>query len=373
VPPAVATRHAGLDRLKAGTTLLVVLHHTAIVYGGSGSWYWRELPTSERWSSLLLTFFCAVNQAWFMGLFFLLAGYFTPGALQAKGTAAFVRDRLLRLGLPLLVYGFVIGPATIALAQTARGRDFGATLLQLWQRPVFEAGPLWFAWALLLFTAAALLRGRFVAPMRPADPAAPWPRDSTLLAAALAVAAVAFALRLAWPVGTTLAALQIGYFASYAALFAFGYHAAGARLLERVPPGQARRWRRVAAVTLPVLAVVALAAPQTSALAGRAEGGLSVPAAVYALWEPLVAWGVIGTLLLRAGRATTSPLWDTLARRAFAVYVVHPAVVVGISLALHGWAAPPLLKFACAGVVSCALCVLLAGGLLRVPLLRRVL
>lgn len=373
-PLAGSTRHAGLDRLKAGTTLLVVLHHTAIVYGGSGSWYWRELPAGDSPSSLVLTFFCAVNQAWFMGLFFMLAGYFTPGAFEAKGVAGFLRDRLVRLGVPLLFYGFVIGPATIALAQTARGDPFGATLLHFWQRGVFEAGPLWFAWALLLLTAAALCFWRLAAPSQPpADPAGHWPGERTLLAAALAIAMAAFVLRLVWPVGTTVAALQLGYCAGYIALFAFGCRAAGTRWLERVPPERARRWRRVTALALPVLALVALAGPHVPALAGRAEGGLSIPSVVYALWEPLVAWGVIGTLLVRAASAPPSAVWDGLARRAFGVYVIHPPVVVGVTLALHGWAAPPLLKFACAGAAACVLCVALAGALLRVPLLRRVL
>ena len=123
-------RHAGIDALRAGTTLLVVLHHTAITYGAIGGWYYKEILTDGSLSSMLLVFFCTLNQAWFMGLFFLLAGYYTPAQLQSKGSWKYLRDRLQRLGIPLLVYGFVIGPATIALAQTARGKPFPDTLLR---------------------------------------------------------------------------------------------------------------------------------------------------------------------------------------------------------------------------------------------------
>ena len=56
-------RHDGLDRLKAGVTLLVIFHHTAITYGGAGGWFYRELAQSDRPSSILLTFFCAINLA----------------------------------------------------------------------------------------------------------------------------------------------------------------------------------------------------------------------------------------------------------------------------------------------------------------------
>ena len=91
-----------IDRLRVVLTALVIAHHTAISYGGSGSWFYREVTDGGRPSSLLLTLFCAVNQSFFMGMFFLLAGYFTPGSLRRKGPARFLMDRGLRLGVPLL-------------------------------------------------------------------------------------------------------------------------------------------------------------------------------------------------------------------------------------------------------------------------------
>lgn len=72
-------RNGALDALRAVTTVLVVFHHAAITYGSDGDWFYREAMPSPAPSSLVLTFFCAFNQAWFIGLFFLLAGYFTPG------------------------------------------------------------------------------------------------------------------------------------------------------------------------------------------------------------------------------------------------------------------------------------------------------
>jgi len=101
-------RFVGLDTLRAATTLLVVFHHTALTYGGTGAWYYREVPVSTAPSSVALTILCALDQSWFMGLFFLLAGYFTPGALDRKGPRRFMADRLLRLGLPILVFGLVL-------------------------------------------------------------------------------------------------------------------------------------------------------------------------------------------------------------------------------------------------------------------------
>ncbi len=362
-------RDDAIDAARVFTTALVVLHHTSITYGGSGGWFYREVPTSGAWSSLLLTFFCAVNQAWFMGFFFLLAGYYTTPSLLAKGAWPFLSGRLLRLGLPLLLFGFVLGPATIALARMSQGKPFLETLLALWSRGEFEKGPMWFAWSLLLLALLTLPFKRWLGVVRP------MPTDLVLLCAALFIGAVALALRQWWPVGTEAWGIQWGYAASYVVLYIAGLLAAPGRWLQVWPDASVQRWRLVARWTLPVLPLVALLGPRLFGWQGRAEGGLSVLSAVYAWWEPFLAWGLILRLLQRCRQrsAVLGPLGREMARRAFAVFVIHPPVVVAVSLAWRAVAAPALLKFALTGAVSLLLCYLLAGLALRLPGLKRIL
>jgi fucose 4-O-acetylase-like acetyltransferase len=69
-----------------------------------------------------------------------------------KGSARFVLDRILRLGIPLIIYGFLIGPVTIALAKAENFQSFGEILGNLLAIGTFNWGPLWFAQALLIFT-----------------------------------------------------------------------------------------------------------------------------------------------------------------------------------------------------------------------------
>ena len=64
--------------------------------------------------------------------------------------------------------------------------------------------------------------------------------------------------------------------------------------------------------------------------------------------------------------------WRALARRAYLIYIIHPPILVGVSLALGGLAAPALVKFALAGSAASALCFLAAGALLAIPAVRRV-
>jgi peptidoglycan/LPS O-acetylase OafA/YrhL len=370
--PDLRERNGGIDALRAAVTLLVVFHHTAITYGAIGGWYYRELAPDESLGGRLLILFCTVNQAWFMGLFFLLAGYYTPGALERHGTASFVRERLLRLGIPLVVYFLVLHPLTVALAQTARGRSFVRVFEYLWSHGRFEPGPLWFAEALLIFTAAWLLVRALRKPVAAIDQ--PPPSNIALLAAAIGTGIAAFLLRLVWPVGVNVVFLQLGYFASYIALFAAGCAAARGRWLDRIPVSRTKLWLVIAWLAVPVFPVIELVAPHVAWLAGRSEGGWNLQAVAYAFWEPFVAWGfILGLLSLfqRHFAALNGP-WRSLARRAFLIYIIHPPILVGAALAWRDIAAPALVKFLVTGSVACALCYLAAGLLLRVPGVARI-
>lgn len=365
-------RRVFLDRLRILLTALVVLHHTAITYGAMGGWYWRDpgvLPIMD-WSTMLLSLFCAVNQSFFMGFFFLIAGYFTPPALARKGEWRFVKDRLYRLGIPLLAYGLVLGPLTAAMATTTAESPFAARLLRIGSRPQFNIGPLWFAEALLLFALGYLLWRR-LRPQTVADQSPPLPGRAAIFVSALGVGAAAFALRLVFPVGTEVMGLQLGYFASYVFLYAVGCAASRNAALERIAAHHARPCLLVSLLALPLLPAVLI----VSGNFDGGAGGWNAKAAIYAFWEPLLAWGIMLSLLwqfrLRGDRPGPATAW--LAERAYAVFIAHPPVLVGISMLFAGWPAPPLLKFALVGALTCCACLACASLALLIPGSRRVL
>jgi hypothetical protein len=335
-----------IDRLRVVLTALVILHHTAITYGGSGGWFYREVSDGGTPTSLLLTVFCAVNQSFFMGMFFLLAGYFTPASVARKGVGHFLRERLVRLGIPLLVFGFVLGPLAVALAGVPQGGRIGERWLALLSQGTFVIGPLWFAWALLLF-ALAFVAWRRARPEPVAEPGRPLPSSFAWLLAALAVGAAALGVRQFVPVGENVLGLQLGYFASYAFLFALGCVASRYRWLERVERRQAMHWAWATLFAIPLLFV---AAAFSGALDGKPvnfNGGLGLPAVIYAFWEPFVAWGVIASLLVlfRDRFNAPSSVWQGWGAQAYGAFIVHAPIVVGLSIALAGWAVAPALKF----------------------------
>ncbi|MBV9792236.1 MAG: acyltransferase family protein, partial [Chloroflexi bacterium] len=95
--PQSSARLVFVDTLRVALTILVVMHHLAVTYGASAPWYYIEAPQDDGLTFIVLLIFILFNQAWFMGCFFLIAGYFTPASYDRKGAGAFLKDRLLRL------------------------------------------------------------------------------------------------------------------------------------------------------------------------------------------------------------------------------------------------------------------------------------
>jgi peptidoglycan/LPS O-acetylase OafA/YrhL len=360
-----------IDRLRSVMTVLVILHHTAITYGAMGGWFWHEVQPSRTPSSILLILFCTTNQAYFMGFFFLLAGYFTPASLDRKGYGKFILDRFLRLGIPVLAFALILGPLTAALVTAAQGDGFWPTWLAIWRHKEFISGPLWFAEALLSFSLCYVLVRRIAGPQPNGSKTAnagqsPLPSWRAWLLGALIVGASALALRQVFPIGSSL----YGYWAMYIFLFVVGIRAKPRNWLAQLTWKSARPWIIIACIAWPIL-------PSGWLLAsGRANfnTGFSWAACLYAFWEPIVAWGLISAWLLvfRERMNRPSAFWDWLNRRAYAVYIIHPPVLVGIALLLHSWVAPALVKFSVVGALACVATWLFADPLVRLPGVRRI-
>ncbi|TAG25310.1 MAG: acyltransferase [Burkholderiales bacterium] len=365
------TRHFYIDRLRVLLTGLVIFHHTAITYGASGGWFYRERATDASASSQLLTLFCAVNQSFFMGAFFLLAGLYVPTALERKGAKTFLKERLVRLGLPVLAFGLLLGPLTVMLARLRDGSRSAPIFEKL---PLFELGPLWFPWSLLLFSMGYVLLRAFF-PKAQLRLQTPMPSNAAWMRAAIGVGLAALLLRQWVPVGHSVLGLQLGYFASYVFLFSLGCAAASRDWIERLSWPQARLWLIVSLLAIPLLPMAISLAARISSAPQNFSGGLNISSITYAFWEPLVAWGIIAALLVvfRQRFNFAHARWDRWGRQAYGAFVVHAPITVALSTALSGWAAPALVKFALIGSLAVITSFFVSGVMLRAKWVQRAL
>jgi len=351
-----------VDNLRVLLTSLVVLHHIATMYA-LPLWYYTEKPTSGA-AVLGLTVFLLVDQAWFMGAFFLLSGYFTPGSYERKGPRAFLRHRLIRLGIPLVVFYFVLNPILYV------GAYHGGSVFEFYLHTI-GAGPLWFVFALLVFDAAyAILR--HMTGNRPPRERKPL-SYRMVIGFVLALALLTYALRTVIPIGFWVPVVDFptsAYLPQYVGFFVLGTAAYRRDWLSTIT-------NRLGKVGL-AMAIGGTLIFLPLALAGGMDawgGRGTVGSLFYALWDSTFAVGAVLTLLtfFRGKFATQGPVRRYLSGHAFTVYVIHAFVVTAAGYALSGLALPTLAKFGIAAVVVLPACFLLAGPVRRLPGVRRVL
>jgi glucan biosynthesis protein C len=347
--------------------VLVIAHHSAIAFGGAGDWYLRI----EK-GSIPLTVFCAVNQSFFMGLLFFLAGYFTPGAYARKGAARFASDRLLRLGVPTVVYGLAIGPwlaraVDPTLAAIPATEFFTRIVLP---RVIGFPGPLWFVVALLVFSFAWLATSAHGE--RPAAPAPLEHRHIALLV--VGVAAISFAVRFAYPIGRNWWVFQLAFFPQYVALFWLGTRTAGLDLAA-LPTARILPWALASGAAFLAFGPLLVLGGGTSGELKPYLGGAHWQAAALALWEQVMAAGICLTLVRFASRWRPLPRapWASLSANAYAIYVVHAPAVVAATLVVKDWPVAALLRFLATAIIATAAAWAAAAALRALPPVRRVL
>jgi len=355
-----------LDRLKIMLTVLVVLHHTAIVYGGTGGWYYYE-HQDDMVANALLTIFNAVNQSFFMGLFFFISGYVSPASYDRQGARTFMSARLIRFGIPLLAYMLFIDPLLRYVSAEYEG-SFGSYLRhEMLEHPWrglldFSTGPLWYLVALLIFF-LGYIGFRRLRKGRSSKPPIALTRK-IILSYLAAVIAANFLTRLVFPIGTSWLNLQLGYFPAYIGLFMAGIAAYRGQWLDRLKAETARKWGWTGFILILILPAGMAAGGALDGNTAAFMGGWSWQAAFYAAFDPLLGLGMTYWLLARFRDRRNGPASATtrlLSSNAFTVYIVHAPVVTYTAYALRQLAWSPLLKFVLVGSVSVLICFSLAS------------
>lgn len=108
--PANPERFHALDATRAFALLLGVLFHAAwtFVPRASGG------PIVDISGHAVFDWFFFAAHTFRMQLFFLIAGFFTRLLHQKLGTLGFAKHRLARIGLPFLIFWFLLLPPTMA-------------------------------------------------------------------------------------------------------------------------------------------------------------------------------------------------------------------------------------------------------------------
>ena len=175
IPRYSSRTSLALANLRGIVILIVLAFHSMLAYldwiPAAGSRFdsppfnWRAFPIVDSHRFFGFDLICAWQDVYLMSLMFFLSGLFVWPSLVRKKDWAFLRDRVLRLGLPFAFGIAVVIPVAIypVYRLTAADPSIAAYWHSLLALPFWPNGPLWFLWQLLAlnFIAAGV---HFIAP-----------------------------------------------------------------------------------------------------------------------------------------------------------------------------------------------------------------
>ncbi|WP_329054032.1 acyltransferase [Streptomyces violaceus] len=390
-PGRVEHRLAWLDNLRIALTVLVVLHHAAQPYGPADWWYIEGQPHAGALATL-----SAVDGAFFMSLFFFVSAVLVPNSYARRGAWPFLKSRLIRLGVPVVVGALTIVPGLLhayyvhyrRYPPIPFPRYYTDVYLGLGEKPPDWTGPswpdlqfahLWFIQNLLAYSVlyvlcrqvGRVLRRRHSERVR-SERSAPGHRALLWLTAAIAV--TTFLVRLRYPLDKWvpfLDFLQIepARLPQYATFFTLGVLAHRHDWLERFDARTGWIWLSGG------LAGVALLFAIGAEAGCFGPGGFNGPAALWAAYDSALCVSLsVGLLMLfREAVTRTSRLSIELAADSYGVYIVHLPLVVAVQYYLADRGLSAVGAWAVVSVLVVPAAFLLAAGLRRLLGLRRAL
>jgi ABC-type Na+ efflux pump permease subunit len=377
-----------VDHWRAALAILVVLHHVAMVYGAVlPMFYYLEPPFSspgviDPIAYLVLLVFSLLNQAWFMGAFFLLAGYFAPGSYDRKGPWAFFKDKLVRLGIPLVVFWLVLNPLSWLGLWLMPTSLTGITTPPTWQTYLrfIGLGPLWFVAMLLIFNFGYVV-WRMLTGNRTSSStreSAPGYLGTGIFVLALAVAG--YLMRMVVPIDQSVGDFPtLAYLPQYLGFFVIGT-VASRRNWFRTLPGSMGVVGLTAAlaagvVLFPLAFSGRLLSLEITPALEQAWGSGHWRSAVYALFDAIFGVGLcLGAIVFfRRFFERQGGFGRFLSEQSYAVYVIHIPLIVVVAYLLRGVTIAPLAKVGLASAITVPVCFLVAYLVRKIPLVSKVL
>ncbi|MHA2230580.1 MAG: acyltransferase family protein [Candidatus Thorarchaeota archaeon] len=375
-----------LDNLKIFFVILVIFTHVMVTYGGQGSWYYYATLNETYPADILATItlymiagVAAIFLPSIMGLFFLMGGYFTPKSYERKGSASFWKERLIRLGIPVLLYVLLVNPIFYYLLAVQGIQPWSSTLVAgsflEYYLGNFQTLPdivdfmttfaiTWFLVVLLILTAVYTIwkqisKRESIQQHIPEE--LPIPKYIYLLLLAIGLGVIAFLVRITYPVEQFPLGLPIAYIIQYLMMFSVGVVAVRYDWIKQMTRHHVKVW------VITIFVVVILYFTYFFVFVGVESdyslflGGPNVEALVFALVDNIICMGMIFVLIkfFYAKLNTRGNVLKILADNSYLVYLIHPFVVVPISLGLAPVFLSPLIKLAIVIPVSVILCYLI--------------
>jgi uncharacterized protein (DUF2147 family) len=334
-------RRYDIDWLRVGATYMLLLFHVGMVFNPAPFFHIRNADVSFFFLVL-----CGFVGLWHMPLFFLLAGWSACSSISRRGTRAFLKERFLRLVVPL-VAGCVLLMPSIKYLELSNGFDANYTglyvspTLQESFRQIIPSGlpaaapfdesfleflptfftdlsrftwaHLWFVVYLLIFTLLYLPIFRFL--RRPSNRFDGPVSTAWVYAPLIPLVAIQLTMRERWP-GLPNLIQDWANFAYYSTYFVSGFLLARFPALEEMAHRERKRALGIAAGATVVLLLGVL--------------GLFRSPALILTHVSVAGWCFVVACLgwARQRLSFTTPVLPYLTESALPVYILHQSAIV---------------------------------------------
>jgi len=369
-----------IDNIRILLTAVVLMNHLSITYGAPGGWYYTEFETTQLSiiPMAVLVMFAAANQAYSMGFFFFISGYFSARSISHRNSQTFLSQRLVRLGIPILLFVYVISPILQlsfrwviydilpgfeSVVYTYKQIEFGRDL-----------GPMWFIMLLLIFSILLIV---FQNNLIKFSSRIKIPYRYITLLAAFIVGFLTFLVRVQLPVGTVYKPLnlQIPHLVQYIFMFFIGALSYSAGWEKNTTSISLKFWFPFTIGLIIAMPIIFYLVGGASGNVTSALGGFTWQSLVFSLWEMIFCVSMTATLLGFFSKFFDkgNKITRELASSSYATYIFHPLILVIFTALLQEFQIPPLLKITYLAFPTLVVCFFTASLLRRLPGLNSIL
>ena len=326
-----------LDQIKAIMIALVIATHTILV-GTLFSTDLKQIIESAPNYEAMSFWFGWICNTFYMNILFLISGYLVPSSVHKRGVANYARQRLLRLGIPLIVAIFLLNNITpLAGLLIPNSFVFGQDFDDL---PLNRVGPQWFILVLIILNLAycfwAFIRkNQFTIDNSKSVPG--W-RSWLISAAIFGTLEVIMGYFSGYWANLKDSALDgLGYQGmhlwTYAFLFFVGCKAASHRWLERIDKKLAFAWLRLSLVVTLAL----LASNHMAFIPRNNKTSWEFISPLMAFLTPLIGWGFIAAILTwsQSHEQPDSHWLIKAGKDSFGAYLIHIPLLAGAMITFY--------------------------------------
>jgi surface polysaccharide O-acyltransferase-like enzyme len=367
------------DNLRTALTCLVLTNHASQAYVSMDTgWIIRQSNVPEI-NDKIIGIFLSVNNAFFMALFFMISSYFIPASLERKYASQYIKERLIKLGIPILLFIFFILPLLRIKQYSGEmsAVDFLSKRYFSFSTGEINFGHTWFLVVLLMLSCLYLLYCKLVkingSPKENnINTSAPGTYKIILFTAGLTL--LLFVTRIFLPPGdwAIFHLFEPARMPAYIAMFIIGIAAYKKRWVDKMPVSTGKIWGIVSVLTI-------LSTPflLTFILKGKDmwAKGLTLNSLIVSAWDALLCVGlcISLTILFREKFNYQGKVLKRAADDSYGVYLLHPFIVIPFQYLLLNLPIHAFLKFIMATIIGIILSYLICRLIKKIPRVSRVL